>query len=184
MIEFCSNHGIHGTATGSCPLCPRKLRGKVGWFVGVKRLFVTVMDISRPCQPEKLIPLLPWPGFDPSFSGHNDRWAIISEWTRLRLRPLSHQGWLRGKVLDSQLCHYWELQTHRIKHMEKQIFNGINYLMKIPPKLTRLLGRPQPQMYPPVALNQYKWVNRTHKHFFIYASRPHDNFEIDFTPKL
>ena len=40
------------------------------------------MDISsrRPCQPEKLIPLLPWPGFDPSFSGHNDRRAIISEW--------------------------------------------------------------------------------------------------------
>ena len=30
---------------------------------------------------------------------------------------------------------------------------------------TRLLGRPQPQMYPPVALNQYTWVNRTHKHF-------------------
>ena len=30
-------------------------------FVGVQRLFVTVMDISRPCQPEKLIPLLPWP---------------------------------------------------------------------------------------------------------------------------
>ena len=28
-------------------------------FVGVKRLFVTVTDISRPCQPEKLIPLLP-----------------------------------------------------------------------------------------------------------------------------
>ena len=30
--------------------------------------------------------------------------------------------------------------------------------------LTRLLGRPQPQMYPPVAVNQYIWVNRTHKH--------------------
>ena len=30
---------------------------------------------------------------------------------------------------------------------------------------TRLLGRPQPQMYPPVALNQYyTLVNRTHKH--------------------
>ena len=36
------------------------------------------MDISRPCQPEKLIPLLPWPGFDPSFSGHNDRRAITA----------------------------------------------------------------------------------------------------------
>ena len=31
------------------------------------------MDISRPCQLEKLIPLLPGPGYDPSFSGHNDR---------------------------------------------------------------------------------------------------------------
>ena len=51
------------------------------------------MDISRPCQPEKLIRLLPWPGFDPSFSGHNDRRAITSEWTRLRLKPLSHRGW-------------------------------------------------------------------------------------------
>ena len=54
------------------------------------------MDISRPCQPEKLIPLVPWPGFDPSFSGHNDRRAIISEWTRLRIRPLSHRGWPQG----------------------------------------------------------------------------------------
>ena len=34
-------------------------------------------------------------------------------------------------------------------------------------------------MYPPVALNQYTWVNRTDKQFFIYASRPHANFEID-----
>ena len=42
------------------------------------------MDISRPCQREKLIPLLPWRGFD--------RRAIISEWTRLCLRPLSHRG--------------------------------------------------------------------------------------------
>ena len=32
-------------------------------------------------------------------------------------------------------------------------------------KKTRLLGRPQPQMYPPVALNQYTLVNRTHKHY-------------------
>ena len=30
---------------------------------------------------------------------------------------------------------------------------------------TRLLGHPQPQMYPPVALNQHTWINRTHKHF-------------------
>ena len=39
---------------------------------------------------------------------------------------------------------------------------------------TRLLGRPQPQMYPPPppppsSLNQYTgtWVNRTHKHFYL-----------------
>ena len=55
------------------------------------------IDMSRPCQPEKSIPLLPGPGFDPSFSGHNDRRAIISEWTRLRLRPLSHRGLLRQR---------------------------------------------------------------------------------------
>ena len=45
-------------------------------------------------------------------------------------------------------------------------------------EITRLLGRPQPQMYPPVALNHDTWVNRTHKHFYIYASRPHENLEI------
>ena len=42
-----------------------------------------------------------------------------------------------------------------------------------PASSTRLLGRPQPQMYPPVALNQYTWVNRTHKHFiYIYFKAP------------
>ena len=30
-------------------------------------------------MPEKLIPLLPWPGFDPSFSGHNDEQSSASE---------------------------------------------------------------------------------------------------------
>ena len=59
--------------------------------------FVTVTDILRPCQPEKL---MPWPGFDRSFLGHNDRRAIISEWTRLRLKPLSHRGWqYKGQVV-------------------------------------------------------------------------------------
>ena len=50
---------------------------------------------------------------------------------------------------------------------------------------TRLLGRPQLQMYPPVTLNQYTLVNRTHKHYiyiYIYASRPHKHLKI--TPKL
>ena len=47
---------------------------------------------------------------------------------------------------------------------------------------TRLLGRPQPQMYPPVALNQYTLVNRTHKYYILYASRPHKHLKI--TPKL
>ena len=38
-------------------------------------------------------------------------------------------------------------------------------------------------MYPPVALNQYTLVNRTHKHYiYIYASRPHKHLKI--TPKL
>ena len=39
---------------------------------------VTVTDISRPCQSEKLNPLPPWPGFDPSFSGHNDEQSSAS----------------------------------------------------------------------------------------------------------
>ena len=30
-------------------------------------------------------------------------WAIMSEWTRLRLRPLSHRGWLLG----TSLCDYF-----------------------------------------------------------------------------
>ena len=37
---------------------------------------------------------------------------------------------------------------------------------------TRLLGRPQPQMYPPVTLNQYTWVNSTHKHFVYMLQGP------------
>ena len=37
---------------------------------------------------------------------------------------------------------------------------------------TRLLGRPQPQMYPPVALNQYTLVNRTHKHYIYSFKAP------------
>ena len=37
---------------------------------------------------------------------------------------------------------------------------------------TRLLGRPQPQMYPPGALNQYTWVNITHKHFLYMLQGP------------
>ena len=76
------------------------------------------MDISRPCQPEKLIPLLPWPGFDPSFSGHNDRRAIISEWTWLRLRPLSHRGWLSLLVQDSMLNNYfWHFRSASLAWM-------------------------------------------------------------------
>ena len=37
---------------------------------------------------------------------------------------------------------------------------------------TRLLGRPQPQMYLPVALNQYTLVNRTHKHYIYMLQGP------------
>ena len=46
--------------------------------------------------------------------------------------------------------------------------NEINICITI----TRLLGRPQPQMYPPVTLNQYTWVNRTHKHFLYMLQGP------------
>ena len=37
---------------------------------------------------------------------------------------------------------------------------------------TRLLGRPQPQMYPPVALNQHTLVNRTPKHYIYMLQGP------------
>ena len=36
----------------------------------------------------------------------------------------------------------------------------------------RLLGRPQLQMYRPVALNQYAWVDRTRKHFIYMLQGP------------
>ena len=39
-------------------------------------------------------------------------------------------------------------------------------------EITRLFGHPQPQMYPPVALNQYTLVNRTHKHIIYMLQGP------------
>ena len=39
-------------------------------------------------------------------------------------------------------------------------------------EIIRLIGRPQPQMYPPVALNHYTWVNRTHNFFYICFKAP------------
>ena len=36
----------------------------------------------------------------------------------------------------------------------------------------KMYGRPQPQMYPPVALNQYTLVNRTHKHYIYMLQGP------------
>ena len=48
------------------------------------------------------------------------------------------------------------------------LMNGVSYDQSLyETHTTRLLGRPQPQMYPPVTLNQYTLVNRTHK-YFIY----------------
>ena len=44
-------------------------------------------------------------------------------------------------------------------------------------KKTRLFGHPQPQMYPPVALNQYTWVNGTHKHFIYMPQGPTNIFK-------
>ena len=38
--------------------------------------------------------------------------------------------------------------------------------------IARLLGLPQPQIYPPVALNQYPLVNRTPKHFINMLQGP------------
>ena len=73
------------------------------------------MDISRPCKLEKLIPLLPWTGFDPSFSGHNNRRAIISKWIWLRIRPLSHRGWLQGY---GDMHHWVKYCVNRCKKSE------------------------------------------------------------------
>ena len=54
--------------------------------------------------------------------------------------------------------------------------------------LTRLLGRPQTQMYPsgrPKSVHgSTKLVNILYSCIYIYASRPHKHFKIDFTPKL
>ena len=47
-----------------------------------------------------------------------------------------------------------------------------NYPQSGPCYQTRLLGRPQPQMYPPVALNQHTLVNRTHKHYIYMFQGP------------
>ena len=48
---------------------------------------------------------------------------------------------------------------------------------------TRLLGRPQPQMYAQAALSRYTGVNGTHKHFiYIYICfKVHKHFKINFT---
>ena len=45
---------------------------------------------------------------------------------------------------------------------------------------TRLLGRPQPQMYPPVV--SIHWSTELINIIYIYASRPHKHLKI--TPKL
>ena len=44
--------------------------------------------------------------------------------------------------------------------------------------IAKLLGRPQLQMYPPVALNQYTGVNVTHKHILYIC------FKAPLTPKI
>ena len=40
-----------------------------------------------------------------------------------------------------------------------------------------LLGRPQPQIYPPVTLNQYTLVNRTRKHIIYMLQGPTNIFK-------
>ena len=57
-----------------------------------------------------------------------------------------------------------------IIHIDNHII--IVYYLRCEYIITRLLGRPQPQMYPPVALNQYTLVNRTHKHYIYMLQGP------------
>ena len=61
-----------------------------------------------------------------------------------------------------QVLKYFSKNMSQYKAMQHWIFQW--FIMGFTYK-TRLLGRPQPQMYPPVALNQYTLVNRTHKHY-------------------
>ena len=107
------------------------LQGKLRWvWFGLFEFNVPLSqywtDISRPCQPEKLIPLLPWPGFDPSFSGHNDRRAIISEWTWLRLRPLSHRGWQETPMRGHPVIRGHHLRTVSYLHNAKHLLIVLN----------------------------------------------------------
>ena len=55
-------------------------------------------------------------------------------------------------------------------HDYSGIFCDIHSFLKCKILITRLLGRPQPQMYPPVALNQYTLVNRTHKNIICFKA--------------
>ena len=62
----------------------------------------------------------------------------------------------------AEILHFEILRKHGQTH--KQTDRHGHYNTSPSPsggEVTRLLGRPQPQMYPPVALNQYTWVNRT-----------------------
>ena len=64
------------------------------------------------------------------------------------------------------------LAQHKVEFLSNNIFMVKSYIFTYDNIQTRLLGRPQPQMYPPVALNQYTWVNRTHKHLLYMLQGP------------
>ena len=49
---------------------------------------------NGPCQPEKLNPLPTCPGFDPSFSGHNDEQSSASGQNYASDRSAIGAGWL------------------------------------------------------------------------------------------
>ena len=73
-------------------------------------------------------------------------------------------------------CVTYRQQTHGRETFDKIPWHGqkrhIFLVAWIRSRKTRLLGHPQPQMYPPVALNQYTLVNRTHKHYIYMFQGP------------
>ena len=69
--------------------------------------------------------------------------------------------WRSKVIIRKQFTHlHW---THLQRYLHIKTLNS---------EETRLLGRPQAQMYPPVALNQHTLVNRTHKHYIYMLQGP------------
>ena len=66
-------------------------------------------------------------------------------------------------------CHSWQKMIYWL-HYSTWYEGRKLHVVTRNQSLTRLLGHPQPQMYPPVGLNQYTLVNKTHIiYIYVYA---------------